>query len=224
MATKAPPRAPQAPPPLAEVTPEAVAEPPQAEQPVMEPPPVVEPPPLEPPVVEPPPLDEDDGQGAPHDEGPDEVKDSAQDDATASAKDAEEFEPMDAPTFEPPVYEEATHMPPDGTVEVSRQRGPQGHPRVVEVREGDRVYSLDLQTGARRARKATPEDPVGGPLQVVAWQDAAPKLMKEIHVGAGRIELTRAAIRYVPGGPRDRSGGPRDRTSGPRDRTDEALG
>ena len=88
-------------------------------------------------------------------------------------------------------------MPPDGTVEVSRQRGPQGHPRVVEVREGDRVYSLDLQTGARRARKATPDDPVDGPLQVVAWGDAGPKLTKGIHVGAGRIELTRAAIRYV---------------------------
>ena len=125
----------------------------------------------------------------------------------SEASKEETFESLDAPSFEAPNFSEEATPPP-------ASQG--GYPRVVEVLDGGVRYTVDLQTGERRAVREG-ETGLGddATMRVVRWSEKPVKARSQ-NVGNGVVVVGRGGVRYVPGAHRE-PGGARD-TSGPRSR------
>ena len=100
-----------------------------------------------------------------------------------------EFESFDAPSFEAPNFKEEAKPP--------AKQG--GYPRVVEVHDSGVRYTVDLQTGSRRAVREDSGLGEDASLRVVAWSEKPPKSRASQTVGSGTIVLGRGGVRFVPG-------------------------
>ena len=126
-----------------------------------------------------------------------------------AVEDAGQFETFDAPTYEAPDFSSESAPP------AAPATGQGGYPRVVEVRDSGVRYTLDLQTGERRARKE-PATGLGedSSLRVVQWSDKPVKSRFQ-PLGSGVVILGRGGVRFEPGAMRERStrdtGAPRSR-------------
>ena len=119
----------------------------------------------------------------------------------------DDYESFDAPSFEAPNFKEEAEP-------VTAKSG--GYPRVVEVVDHGIRYTVDLQTGERKAVREG-ESGLGddATMRVVKWSEKPVKSRPQT-VGNGTIVIGKGGVRYVPGAHRE-SGGARD-TSGPRSR------
>ena len=70
---------------------------------------------------------------------------------------------------------------------------------MVEVHDSGVRYTVDLQTGSRRAVREDSGLGEDASLRVVAWSEKPPKSRASQTVGSGTIVLGRGGVRFVPG-------------------------